>query len=83
MALPLFFAVQLSGGLYEFVNAPALWLAHSLTNTSLAPRGEFAAWVLVPAVAALLQWGVIGTAVGFSTGFLAPARPGRNESEGV
>ncbi len=81
MALPLLFSVQLSGGPYDVVNAPALWLGHSLTDAGMTPPGEFAAWVVVPAVMIVLQWSVVGTALGLVTGVMAPVRTGKNGNE--
>jgi hypothetical protein len=83
MALPLFFAVQLSGGFYEIVNAPALWLAHAWTDAGLPLRGEFFAWVVVPAAMIVLQWSVVGAACGLFSAFMPLRKTGKDDNEVV
>jgi hypothetical protein len=82
MALPLFFAVELSGGFYEIVNAPALWLSHSWTDSGLPPRGEVA-WVVVPAAMIVVQWSVLGGIIGFLSGLRLHRKCGENEKHVV
>jgi len=70
MALPLAFAVQLSGTTFDAVNTPAFWLANMWTHDfGLPPRGEFAAWVVVPMLAVVVQWTLLGLLIGFSLSF--------------
>jgi ABC-type antimicrobial peptide transport system permease subunit len=82
MALPLFFALELSRGFYEILNAPALWLAHSWTDAGLPPRGEIA-WVVVPATMIVLQWSVVGAVLGLFSAFMPSRKSGKNENEVV
>ena len=45
---------------WEGINAPAIWFSHVWTHDAgLPPRGEIA-WVIVPVVAILAQWMLIG-----------------------
>jgi uncharacterized membrane protein YvlD (DUF360 family) len=83
IALPLFFAVQLSGGFYEIVNAPALWLAHAWTDAGLPLRGEFFAWVVVPAAMVAIQWSVVGAVLGLLSAFIPSTQSGKNEKDVV
>lgn len=65
MALPRAFPVQLSETPYVVINAPALWLANTWTqDLGLPPRGEFAAWVVVPMAAVVVQWTLLGLLIG-------------------
>ena len=82
IASPLFFAVQLSGGLYEIVNAPAFWLVHSWTDAGFPPRGEMA-WVVVPAAMIVLQWSVVGAVFGLFSAFIPSGKSDKNENEVV
>ena len=50
---------------HEVANTPALWFSHIWTyHLNLPPRGEVA-WVAVPIVAILLQWTLLGFAIGY------------------
>ena len=50
---------------HRLINAPAFWCANLWTyHLNLPPRGEVA-WVAVPIVAILLQWTLLGFAIGY------------------